>query len=192
MLKHPAIVALAAAVFDLLALGPVPDDPDGPQAAIDEAVMGKVVRCVDAAGAVVDDLSEAECHEAMALIGAAEKKDEGAPRSGGAPHRRHQDVRSLSEEPPARLEGVAPQPAGTHGPGKLARDRGLCPFVPRASTGAERHQTSRSSGNTRFYHIGDTRSTEETERIAALWPGRLGIRRGRSRPYLQGRDRYFS
>jgi hypothetical protein len=124
MLKHPAIVALAAAVFDLLALGPVPDDPDGPQAAIDEAVMGKLVRCVDAAGAVVDDLSEAECHEAMALIGAAEKKDEGAPRSGGAPHRRHQDVRSLSEEPPARLEGVAPQPtqpqiAPLTGAGKL-------------------------------------------------------------------------
>jgi len=62
---------LTPAVFDLLALGPVPDDPDGPQAAIDEAVMGKVVRCVDAAGAVVDDLSEAGCHEAMALIGAA-------------------------------------------------------------------------------------------------------------------------
>src|SRR5262245_45468837 len=57
MLKHPAIVALAAAVSDLLALGPVPDDPDGPQAAIDEALMDKVVRCVDAAGAVVDDLS---------------------------------------------------------------------------------------------------------------------------------------
>ena len=74
ILTHPAIVALAAAVFDLLALGPVPDDPDGPQAAIDEAAMGKVVRCVDAAGAVVDDLSEAECHEALALIGAAEKQ----------------------------------------------------------------------------------------------------------------------
>ena len=74
MLNHPAIVALAAAVFDLLALGPVSHDPDGPQVAIDEAVMDKVVRCVDAAGAVVDDLSEAECDEAMALIGAAEKK----------------------------------------------------------------------------------------------------------------------
>ena len=74
MPKHPTIVALAAAVSNLLAIGPVPNDPDGPQAVLDEAVMHEVVRCVDAAGAVVDDLSDAECDEAMALIGAAEKK----------------------------------------------------------------------------------------------------------------------
>jgi hypothetical protein len=44
MPKYPAIVAVAAAVSDLLALGQVPNDPAGPQAVLDEAGMDEVVR----------------------------------------------------------------------------------------------------------------------------------------------------
>jgi len=75
MTKHPALVAFAAAVSDLLALGPPDWDPDSPAAAADATVAEVRERAATVIAAVdARQLSEAEYAEASALLKAANEK----------------------------------------------------------------------------------------------------------------------
>ena len=76
MAKHPALVAFAAAVSDLLALGPPDWDPDSPAAAADNATVAEVHERAAAVMAAYDahELSEAECAKTGALLKAANEK----------------------------------------------------------------------------------------------------------------------
>jgi hypothetical protein len=70
--KHPALVALAAAVSELLAWAPPDYDPDN-------AIITEFEGRTDAAEAAFDagELSKAECAEFAALVRAADEKLEG-------------------------------------------------------------------------------------------------------------------
>jgi len=74
MTKHPALVAFAAAVSNLLALGPPDWDPDSPAAA--DATVAEVRERAATVIAAVDarQLSEVEYAEASALLKAANEK----------------------------------------------------------------------------------------------------------------------
>ena len=75
MTKHPALVVFAAAVSDLLALGPPDWDPDSPAAAADATVAEVRERAATVIAAVdARQLSEAEYAEASALLKAANEK----------------------------------------------------------------------------------------------------------------------
>jgi hypothetical protein len=76
MAKHPALVAFAAAVSDLLALGPPDWDPDSPAAAADNATVAEVNERAAAVITAVEarELSEVEYAEASALLEAANEK----------------------------------------------------------------------------------------------------------------------
>ena len=75
MTKHPALVAFAAAVSDLLALGPPDWDPDSPAAAADATVAEVRERAATVIAAVdARQLSEVEYAEASALLKAANEK----------------------------------------------------------------------------------------------------------------------
>jgi len=75
MTKHPALVAFAAAVSNLLALGPPDWDPDSPAAAADATVAEVRERAATVIAAVdARQLSEAEYAEASALLKAANEK----------------------------------------------------------------------------------------------------------------------
>lgn len=74
MAKHPALVAFAAALPDLLALGPPDLDPDSPASVADDATLAEVERRAAAVVAAIDELSETECLEAGALMKAMLEK----------------------------------------------------------------------------------------------------------------------
>jgi hypothetical protein len=76
MAKHPALVAFAAAVSELLALGSPDWDPDSPVAAADDATVAEMSEHAAAVIAAYDahELSEDECVEADALLKAANEK----------------------------------------------------------------------------------------------------------------------
>jgi len=75
MTKHPALVAFAAAVSNLLALGPPDWDPDSPAAAADATVAEVRERAATVIAAVdARQLSEVEYAEASALLKAANEK----------------------------------------------------------------------------------------------------------------------
>jgi hypothetical protein len=74
--KHPAVVALLAAVSDFLALDQPELDPDSPGAMVDEAMVAEVTERLGAviAAAEAGEISGTELDEVNALTPAVEEK----------------------------------------------------------------------------------------------------------------------